>query len=89
MCYGEKYSLFDCRTLLYPVSFLKELTEFRRKRFGINEPGDDPFSLQSGHSLSSDSSRAVRTPKEKSKRHPNLMSTHKLQRNVLHTLITE
>lgn len=55
-------SLFGCRGLLYPVSFLNELTEFRRNRLGINEPGDDPFSLQSGHSLSSDSSRAVRTP---------------------------
>lgn len=68
--YVGKYPLFGCRTLLQPVSFLKELTEFRRKRFGINEPGDDPFSLQSGHSLSSDSSRAVRTPNDKSKQHP-------------------
>lgn len=49
-------------TLMYPVSFLKALTEFRKKRFGISEPGEEPFSLQSGHSLSSDSSRAVRTP---------------------------
>lgn len=47
---------------MYPVSFLKALTEFLRKRFGMSEPGDDPFSLQSGHSLSSDSSKAVRTP---------------------------
>lgn len=48
--------------LVYPVSFLKALTEFLKNRFGISEPGDEPFSLQSGHSLSSDSRRAVRTP---------------------------
>lgn len=53
-----------CLGLLYPVSFLNEFTEFRKNRFGINEFGDDPFSLQSGHSLSSDSKRAVRTPEE-------------------------
>lgn len=45
---------------------MKEFTELRRKRFGINEPGDEPFSLQSGHSLSSDSSKAVRTPEFRS-----------------------
>lgn len=46
---------------VYPVSFRNAFTEFLRNRFGISDPGDDPFSLQSGHSLSSDSSSAVRT----------------------------
>lgn len=58
----QRHLLGGGRVLMYPVSFLKALTEFRRKRFGISEPGDEPFSLQSGHSLSSDSSSAVRTP---------------------------
>lgn len=39
----------------------KAATAFRRKRLGMSDPGDVPFSLQSGHSFSSDSSRAVRT----------------------------
>lgn len=32
------------RAFEYPVSFLNKLTELRKNRFGINEPGEDPFS---------------------------------------------
>lgn len=47
---------------MYPVSRLKVLTELRKNLFGISDPGGVPFSKQSGHSLSSDSSKAVRIP---------------------------
>ena len=50
--------------LLYPVSFLNKFTEFLRNLFGIKDSGDVPFSLQSGHSFSSESSKAERTPVE-------------------------
>ncbi len=63
---------------MYPVSFLKALTEFRKKRFGMSEPGYDPFSLQSGHSLSSDSSSAVRTPVSKIIQRLNFWSDKKI-----------